>query len=665
MSIFAPCRATFVAGLFVAIPTLAYAQEAAPQPQTPGLDIVLTPGRGPQAIASSGSAITILRADDIEKAGVKSTADILRGLPGVSVTENGGPGQASTIRMRGAESRHTLVLIDGVRVNDPAGGNEFDFNTIVPADIERIEILRGPQSALYGSDAIGGVINVITRKGRGQQRGFAEVEGGRYGTLAGRAGISGGTRDFDYALSIAGARADGFSTYGYRIPRLALTGGRLEPDGYQRFGGSAKFGWRPTEAIEIEAGASSNYTRAGYDAAYGAVPDTESRATGRFTTAYVKGSLLTFDGRLKHSLSVFGNVSDRSYYDVSWLDFGGGPFRIRDRYTYLGQRIGVEYQGDLRLDAFGKLIFGARFEREWLRIGTDAIENSFNTSNILTARQQTRSLFVLHQLPVGERIDLSFGGRVDDLDRGGRIATWRTTAAYRLIETGTKFRASAGTGGKAPSLFQLWSPQYGTPGLKSERSVGVDVGIDQRLFNGALNLAITGFYNRLRNQIDFAAYNPTTFTYPSCPLAQAFNGCYQNIGRSSSYGIEASAQAQLIDNVLSLRASYTWLHATNLDTGFRLARRPEHEGRIALNWKATEALTIEPSVHLVGSRFSSTNEVYKLAPYVRFDVRADYQLHKNLNLYIRAENLTNARYQEVYNYGTTGRAVYAGARATW
>ena len=662
MSMTKPFRAALAAGTFLAISATSHAQDA-----DKGADVVLTPGRSAQSIARSGSAVTVIGQEAIEKSSPRSAVDLLRQVPGVSVTENGGPGQSAFVRIRGAEARHTLVLIDGVRANDPSlGAGEFDFASLVPADIERIEVLRGPQSALYGSDAAGGVISIITRKGRGQYRGAASIEAGSYGTTAAKAAISGGGQNYDFALSLAGVKGAGFSTYGYRIGRITRTWpGKLENDSFQRLGGSARLAVRPADGIEIEAGLTSGANRTQYDEAWGQFPDTPSLARSRLSSAYLKASVDSFDNRLKNSFTLFGSQTDRDYSSISYSDFGFGQTRTWDKYDYLGKRLGFEYQGDLKLDSYGKLIFGARIEEESLTSRTIPIENSWNMAERFSARQQTRSLFALYQLPVGERLDLSFGARLDDTEKADRFATWRLTGAYRITETGTKFRASAGTGGKAPSLFQLYSPQYGTRTLEAEHSIGADVGVDQALLGGRLNLSATAFHNRFSNLIDFSPFSLATFTYPVCPVAQRFNGCYINVAKAETNGLELAADAVLVEGVLTARASYTHLVAIDQQTGKHLARRPEHEGKFSFRITPVAGLTIEPSVTLVGERWSSANETLRLAPYARFDLRADYQLHKNLNLYVRADNLTNARYQEVHNYGTTGRAVFAGARATW
>lgn len=641
MSILRPNRAALAAGLCLVILSSPKAQDA---------DIVLTPGRSPQAIARAGSAVTVIRAEEIEKAGVKSTADLLRDVPGVFVVEDGGPGQTARVRMRGSDVAHTLVLIDGVRINDPSNTDgHFDFASLVPADIERIEVLRGPQSALYGSDAIGGVINIITRKGRGETRAFAEIEGGRYGTLSGRAGISGGTKEFDYALSISGAQSDGFSSYGYRIPRITrLLSAPLEADGFARWGGMAKFAWRPVEGAEIEAGFSHTHSRNQFDSTFWPY-DVPNLTWGKSTTGYVKASHLMFDGRLKNSLHAYSHMIDRDYVfpDPFWPAWAG----------YQGVRSGLTYQGDLKLDAFGTLIFGAQIERERIRaIGT-------YSPDPINASRVTRSLFALHQLPIGSQFDLSLGGRIDDIENGDRFATWRATAAYRFPDWGTKLRASAGTGGKAPALDQLYNPSYGNPKLTSERSTGFDAGIDQSLFGGRLNLSLTAFHNRYSDLIQ----------YSSGGCAPYFGyGCHFNVAKAETSGVEISADAVLIEGLVSLRGQYTYLLSEDASTGLTLVRRPKHNGSLSLRITPMDKLTITPSVRMVGARVDRTSDPMtfqlvrvRLAPYARLDVRADYQLHKNLNLFLRAENLTGTRYQEVYTYGTTGRALYAGARATW
>ena len=618
-------------------------------------DVVVTATRSPLSLAEAGSAISVISGEEIARTSPKSISDALRRVPGLTVTEAGGPGSSTTVRIRGAESRHTLVLIDGIRVNDPSGGsNEFDFASFVPTDIERIEVLRGPQSALYGSDAIGGVINIITKKGRGAPRFHASTEAGSYGSKGMRAGVSGGTGPLSYAFSIAGYDTAGFSRYGYRIGRIERTRlWPLEPDAAKRLGASGRVSVALTPEVELEAGGYASLNNAEYDAGWGDFPDTPSFEERRLAEGYTRLTARTFDGLLRNSLLVAANRTNRDYKEVG---YNFGPSWSRD--GYVGDRVAAEYQGDLKLGTFGLLTFGTRLERERLVGSSEPVlpvpGPRLETSD---ASQTTRSLFAIHQISLWENLHLSFGGRLDDIEDGDRFATWRATAAYEIPRSGTKLRASMGTGAKAPTLFQQFDPIYGTPGLEAEKSVGFDIGIDQRFLDDRLTLSATAFFNRFRDLIDFS------FSPVDCPPANP-NGCFLNIARARTSGIELAADVELSE-WLGLKLAYTHLQAFDDVTDRRLARRPEDEARLGFVLKPVRDLSIEPTLVLVGSRYSSTGEQDKLDPYARLDVYADYRIDDTFSLFARAENLTDARYEDVLGYGTAGRSFYAGLRATW
>jgi vitamin B12 transporter len=643
----------------------AHAQNTPTGNAAPGIDITITPDRVPTALQRTGSAVTIIRGEELRRTNPASLVDALRSVPGLDLSETGGPGSTTTIRLRGANAGQTLVLIDGVRVNDPsAGSGEFDTAIIAPGIIDRIEVLRGPQSALYGSDAIGGVINIITKRGGGAPIFALTAEGGSYGTVSTTGSVSGASGAWRYAASGVAQKSEGFSRYGFRIGRTAPASGAYESDGFSRLSGFARIGYDPGTGFRFDISAVSSNTRADYDAAFGAFPDTPSQSILRFHQIAAKAELETLDGGLTHALQIFGNRSDRTFRDSSFALIGRPPAtEFRTRSDFIGDRFGAEYQGVLRLaqigvPALGSLIFGGRLERE--RIGTFSqtiAPSPTPFAKTLGAVQDTRALFALWQVPAGERLSLTFGGRLDKTGNVDPFATWRTTAAYSLFETGTKLRASAGTGAKAPTLFQLFSPDFGTAGLSPERSIGVDAGIDQSILAGRATLSLTLFANRFRDLIDFSAG-------PQCRPAQTF-GCFVNVARATTRGIEAALSAMLIEDRVALKASYTNLRAKDRATGLTLARRAEHAGRVAFQLTPFAGLLIEPSVILVSDRFSSNGERDRLAPYARFDLFAEYTINATYRVHARVENITNARYQEVSNYGTTGRAYYAGASATW
>jgi vitamin B12 transporter len=656
------------------------------------LFVTITANRSPLALQRTGSAITVVGEEAISKANPASMADVLRQVPGLSLTETGGPGAVTPVRIRGADARHTLVLVDGVRVNDATSvGGDFDFAGLAPTDIERIEVLRGPQSALYGSDAIGGVINIITRRGRrGAPRAFVQVEGGSYGTKSLRAGVSGATDVVSYAFSVHALESAGFSRFGHRVRRIESRLLRpLENDSVARGGASGRVAWRPLQGVELEIGGSFSRTLSQTDNAFGTAEDTPDKYRLANASGFARATVDTFDGRLKNSVTLFAQQTDRRsrcaafgfncFYQDSLNPTNFNGANIADS-RFEGARRGVEYQGDLKLGAFGTLIVGARHEREEGRFAALALAPVPTLGHRYRANRDTNSVFALHQLPVGERTDLSFGARLDKPDDTRAFFTWRVTAAHRITETGTKLRASIGTGAKAPSLFQQFSvygPQAaGDPALRPERSLGYDVGVDQDLLGGRAKISATFFENRFRNLIEFdgrrGLINNVFFPF-TFPIGQ-----YVNLSRATTRGVELSAEATLIEGWLTARGSFTWQEAKSGTTfggvidGAKLLRRPAQQGYLAFTLTPIAGLTIEPHVTFVGKqvdqvRLPGTFGSFRrnLAPYATLGLKAEYAVTQNLTLYARGENLTNARYQEVFNYGTAGRAGYVGLRATW
>lgn len=640
-----------VAGALLPLALIVATVPAAAQP-VPDNQIVVTATRSPLEIARSGSAVSVIRAEEIQEKGARSIAEVFRAVPGVDVSESGGVGAVTNITIRGSNPGQTLILVDGIRIGDSTAiGGEFDFGAFGATDIERIEVLRGPQSALYGSDAMGGVINIITRKGAGAPRASIAVEGGSYGSKGVRASLSGSTETVNYAFSLNGVDTAGFSRFGYRIGRLTPTLiAPLENDPTRRLAGSARIGWRPVDGVEIEAGATTYWSNIAFDG-FGA-DDRFNRQRSLVSEGWTKGSLVSFGGALKTSLTAFGGRTDRNY------GFSGEGFSPPYATDYRGNRYGVELQNDLKLGTYGLLVFGARTETETAAIWTQPLpRGSALRVQDVDARQTTNALFALWQLPVGERLNLSLGGRVDDV-ADNTFYTWRATAAYDLRETNTKLRASIGTGAKAPSLYQLYNPYDPTRGanLQPEESLGIDAGIDQFAFDNRLKLSAGVFWNRYRNLIEFRdlAYFPV------------YQAQYYNVGRAETKGVEASADLVLVPGEWRARGTYTFMIAKDLETGLSLLRRPRNKGSVGLIYSGIPKLELEGRVLMVGPRpdYNLGSRV-RLAPYARLDLWARYDLDPTWQLYARAENVTNAHYEEAYSYGTTGRAFFAGLRAQW
>jgi vitamin B12 transporter len=267
-------------------------------------DIVVTAGRAPEPIGSTGSAISVISGDTLTTSNPASLTDALRSVPGLMVTQAGGPAGTTGVMLRGANTGQTLVLIDGVRVNDPSGAaGDFNFALVAPGTVDRVEVLRGPQSALYGSDAMGGVINIITKKGSGPAQYSIRTEGGSYGTASTTASMSGSSGPWNYAVTGSGQHTNGFSSYGYRIPAIEAKYPNLEKDGMDRIGGSARVGYDAGEGFRFDAGVMSTFTRGAYEASFGATPDTPSNSNQLQQQIWAKEAVDSLGGMLTQSIT--------------------------------------------------------------------------------------------------------------------------------------------------------------------------------------------------------------------------------------------------------------------------------------------------------------------------------------------------------------------------
>jgi len=622
-------------------------------------ELVVTADRISESLDRTGSSISVVSGETVATSNPGSLVDALRSVPGLDISENGGPGGTANVRIRGGNSGQALVMIDGIRVNDPtAASGDFEFAMFTPSAIERIEVLKGPQSALYGSDAMTGVINVITKKGSGPAQFNVRTEAGSYGTAVTQGSLTGSNGPWSYAFTGGGQHSNGFSRYGYRIPALEARYPNLERDGFDRLGGSARIGYDAGEGIRLESGIVSSFTRSAYDAGTGTLPDTPSAATRLLETVYGRATVDTFGGILSHSVTVSNTHTERSFNDVTYRTNTLPQNTTSIISDYNGNSLGAEYQATLKLGAFGSLIYGAKTQSETAQTYTTAmLPLPGALTPVLAKRQDTNSAFALWSVPVGERLNLTLGGRVDDVVDVARFETWRATAAYTISETGTKFHSSAGTGAKAPTLFQLYDRMYGNATLTPETSFGYDAGIDQSLFDGRVRLSVTGFANDLNNLINFVSFATPT------PSGQTQG--YVNVARAETSGLEVGADVIILPGLVKLNAAYTYLHAQDLGNDTVLARRPKNFARFALTITPTERWMIEPRVTTVSKRFSSANQVGQVDAYTRVDLYSEYRLDANWKVFARGENLLNEHFQEVLNFGTTGPAAYAGFNATW
>ncbi|MBB3860814.1 vitamin B12 transporter [Novosphingobium hassiacum] len=578
-----------------------------------------------------GQPITVITADEIQSIQGPDITRVLERVPGLTVSRNGGPGSFTGVRLRGSDAEQVLVLVDGVRMEDvsaPSGG--FDFGTLTPGGIERIDVLRGSNSVVWGSAAIGGVIAVQSRDFNGVEA-SAEYGANESYTADAAAGIS----SDQGAITLNGgyARSDGISA--------AAVG--TEPDGFRqwRVGGRGRL--NITQELSVVATARYADTRTDIDGfgpptfSFGDTPEyqTTRQASGRVGLRYV-GEALTLNTGFALSDTKRDYFADDTANDPS--------------YGYKGRSERADLTGRLNLPADFTLDFGA--DSEWTRFSSDfdAEAKANLTSGHALLGYST------------DRASIAAGVRYDDHSRFGSAWTFGANGSFELTES-LRLRASYGEGFKAPTLYQLLS-DYGNKGLVPERSKSYDAGLEWGSRNGALHASATVFRRDSRNLIAFV----------SCASLNACAtrpfGLYDNIGKARAEGVELELGARPSDT-LQVRAAYTYVESRNLtpgnaNNGRDLARRPRHALTVSGDWTSPLAgLTLGADLRMVGDSYDNASNTRRLDGYPLTTVRASFPVTEKVELFGRVENVFDQSYQTVADYGTWGRSAFVGIRARY
>lgn len=600
-----------------------------------GETVVVSATRTPEKLQVTGTSMSVVSADEIALKQTTILTDILAQVPGVTVSRNGGAGQNASLYLRGSEAGQTLVLVDGVRINDPAGTSGGALlGDVLANGLDRVEVLRGPQSTLYGSDAIGGVINLITARG-GTPTLKLTAEAGSFATTRLNAAASGSYGSVDF-----GAAANYYLTNS--VSAADTRNGNSEADGYHHFGATGNVRWHASEAVSVDLRAYYTHARDSYDG-YNPVTwvfgDTHQYGHNDLVALYGGVNADFLGGRFTNRLSAAYSDSDRKTFNT-----------VEDFFAK-GETIRYEYQGGFKLDANNELSFGAEDQR------TD-----FSTQSLAYDPAPTKGanridgIYGQWQSTIVEGVTLTGGARYDHDREFGDHTSYKLAAAWQVIE-GTTLRANIGNGFKAPSLYQLYS-EYNNPAqtLKPETATGWEMGIDQAL--GTWQASLTYFERRTANQIDF--YSCWTGTSPIC--AQRPSGFYYNVNRSLAKGVEFALAGKITDT-LSLNLAYTNLTDTDRLTGLQLARRPHDSASTTLSWQPIDPLTLGTTLDYVGTRFDDAGHFTKLKDVVHVTLLASYRIWDGVELYGRVENLGDNRREPVAGYGTPGRAFFAGIRS--
>ena len=583
-------------------------------------DVVVAPSRTPIEAARSGSAVAVLTRTDLQATGAVNLVDALATLPGVAIQQTGGAGAPASIRLRGLAGSYVQVRVDGIDVSDPAGPQiSAPLHLLKTAEVERVELLRGSQSALYGGQAVAGVLAINTRRAtEAGLRHALTAEGGAYETLSGGYTLTGGFERGEAALTVSGFRTSGFSAADRRD-------GNTEKDGSSNLTVSGSGELRPTETLAF--GGAFRFTEAHTD--YDGFPppafvladaDNEERHRTWGGRAYVRHAAL--EGRLTNELAVQHFVSERRNDEAGTIS------------TFDGDRTRLEWLGGAQATPRVGLQYGA----DWMFESAEVPGLSADTDIVGAFAQVTVE-------PV-DRVTLTLAGRHDRHSEFGGYTSGRATAAVRATDA-TVLRGSLANGFRAPSLFELFAPGFGTPTLEPETSVSWDVGVDQTLLDGRVRLGLGYFDITVTDKIEYDFVSET----------------YRQLdGRSRSRGVEATAAAQ-VTGWLSVQGAYTYADARNDRTGAREVRVPRHQGSVRVGVTPVERLTLSGTVNFVDDLRDGFPP--RSISYAVLGAQAEWRATPEASLFLRGENLLDRQYQQLDGYGTPGLSVFAGVRAAF
>ena len=615
-------RYLLLTSVFLSAPALAQEAEMAEPAANEGITVLATAFESP--VDGTGQAIAMIERDRLDQLQAATLADALRTLPGVAVAQRGPVGSQTSLFLRGANSSQTLVLVDGVRLNDVSSPNAaVDFGALITGNAERVEVLRGPNSIVWGSQALGGVVSIESATPSGPFGAEGSAEYGSNDTWSARANLSGSAGPVEASLGGAWFGTDGIS---------ALAGG-TERDGSAIQSYNARLKVHLADSVSLDLRGWYNRSRIDYDSAFSGGANALPVARNRQWVGYAGLNFDLAEGRWQNRLAYTRTDIHRLGTDPVVFSF--------NNYDVAGTIDRVEYRTSYELSEVALLAAGLEYEKVHASTSFEGFAPDL-ADNDVTGGYLQLTLRPLAGLTV------TGGVRHDDYSDYGGHTTLGGNIAYSPNGGATVLRATYGEGFRAPTLTE-GQPPFGNPALKPETARNVDLGIEQSLLDGKLRAFATWFDRRSTNQIVFSF---TTFQS-------------ENIGKVDAHGLELGFTADPTAQ-LHLAATYTLTDAFNrsgTNSGMRLQLRPQHAASVTIDWESPVGLKLGASATLVGDSFDNAANTVRLDGYSLFALRAALPVSRGIELYGRVENLFDTAYTTVAGYGTYGRTATAGVRA--
>ena len=593
----------------------------------------------PITASRSANAVTVIDRAQLRNRATVSLSNILRDVPGFSVSQVGVLGSQTQIRVRGAEANHLLVTIDGVEANDPSQGDEFSWGTLTASDIERIEIIRGPQSSLRGSDAVAGVVNIITRSAEKSSVGLF-LESGSWATHHSGFNIGHKQGDFDIRFGLSHIESEG--------DNIARTGD--ENDGYRNTTYNIRSGLKLSDQMDISFAARESDGMNQFDADNdfdGLIEDQDRVSEFENSTMRIQGDYSSKDGTWQHKILISQSKSDNAAFADKAK--GNVTASTKDQFQYIGS-----FTWDQGAQTIAALI--EREKEDWMQRG----EISWGVYDPNQDRERdTDSVAVEYRTDINDHLTLAASARHDDNSEFDSAKTYRAEVIYQLTEA-IRLRSAVGTAVKNPTFterFGFYTNFIGNPNLIPEESTSWELGADQLIMGGALTLSLTIFEAELENEIDGFVYDPATFAYTSSNID----------GTSERKGAELSAVGNISES-MSLSAAYTYTDSTG-DDAVREVRRPRHIASLNLGWQAAHNLHLNTNIQFTGEQtdvyfppFPEPSQVVALSNHTLVNINLNYSATEKLEMYLKLENALNDNYEEVFGYQTLGFGASLGLR---